>query len=176
MYFYSKDEVVTPTRVKITSSMKGVTNYGAQTDDGVTVAKSSNSNIEAVQMDAIDRTHNGPRSPAPDEPRPQFSCSKAFTLLWTHFTTSYSNHVVIIWSIWWALAMAGFLQVLYYITYILHIYYLLALQPGYYIILYNVYSSFVVCFHFRPRAIFNYYGNRSMRKKKTCTMGLLKRP
>lgn len=111
LYFYSKDEVVTPTRVKITSSMKGVTNYGAHTDDGFAIAKSSNSSIEAVQMDAIDKVHDGEKALASEEPRPQFSCSKAFTLLWKHFTTSYSNNVVIIWSIWWALAMAGFLQV-----------------------------------------------------------------
>lgn len=42
---------------------------------------------------------------------PSFSCSRAFSVLWEHFTVSYSNGVVVVWSIWWALAMAGFLQV-----------------------------------------------------------------
>lgn len=42
---------------------------------------------------------------------PRFSRSKAFNILWMHFTVSYSNDVVIVWSIWWAIAMAGFLQV-----------------------------------------------------------------
>lgn len=36
---------------------------------------------------------------------------KAFSLLLKHFTTSYSNVHVIKWSLWWAMATCGFIQV-----------------------------------------------------------------
>lgn len=38
----------------------------------------------------------------------------AFRLLWKHFKTSYSNMSVIKWSLWWAMATCGFIQVQYY--------------------------------------------------------------
>lgn len=41
----------------------------------------------------------------------QFSFSSAIALIRSHFKTSYSNKVVMQWSIWWAIAMCGFLQV-----------------------------------------------------------------
>lgn len=43
--------------------------------------------------------------------RPKFSIKRATLLLWTHFKESYSNRVVVEWSIWWALAACGFSQV-----------------------------------------------------------------
>lgn len=46
---------------------------------------------------------------------PKFSYNKATTLLWNHFLDSYSNIKVLQWSIWWALAMAGFLMVQIYV-------------------------------------------------------------
>lgn len=49
-----------------------------------------------------------------DNNKSTFSCSRAFTLLWHHFKKSYSNLIVIQWSMWWALAMCGFLQVCKY--------------------------------------------------------------
>lgn len=47
--------------------------------------------------------------------KPQFSYPRAFKLLWQHFLESYSNLKVIQWSVWWALAMAGFLMVQIYV-------------------------------------------------------------
>lgn len=43
------------------------------------------------------------------------SCTQAFSLLWQHFTTSYSSWHVIKWSFWWALATCGYTQVCVYI-------------------------------------------------------------
>ncbi|XP_058172385.1 thiamine transporter 2-like [Anopheles ziemanni] len=39
----------------------------------------------------------------------------AFVLLWSHFRTSYTNRSVLQWSIWYALAMAGYIQILAYV-------------------------------------------------------------
>ncbi|XP_050069788.1 thiamine transporter 1-like [Anopheles maculipalpis] len=39
----------------------------------------------------------------------------AFVLLWTHFRTSFTNRSVLQWSIWYALAMAGYIQILAYV-------------------------------------------------------------
>ncbi|GLV41571.1 uncharacterized protein CBL_06800 [Carabus blaptoides fortunei] len=36
---------------------------------------------------------------------------QAFSLLWQHFVTSYSNIHVVKWSLWWAMATCGFIQV-----------------------------------------------------------------
>lgn len=40
-----------------------------------------------------------------------FSNKRAFTLLWSHFKTSYSNKSIVLWSVWWALATCGMYQV-----------------------------------------------------------------
>lgn len=40
-----------------------------------------------------------------------FSGKKAVSLLWTHFKDSYTDLTVIQWSVWWALATCGFMQV-----------------------------------------------------------------
>lgn len=40
-----------------------------------------------------------------------FSYKRAFVLLWTHFKTSFSNKLIILWSVWWALATCGMYQV-----------------------------------------------------------------
>lgn len=43
-----------------------------------------------------------------------FSSQRAVGLLWHHFKSSYTNAKVIKWSLWWALAMCGFMQVSIY--------------------------------------------------------------
>ncbi|XP_059613858.1 thiamine transporter 2-like [Phlebotomus argentipes] len=55
-------------------------------------------------------------SPIKDvEEKIHFSCQRATALLWQHFIAGYSNRTVFQWSLWWALAMCGFLQVQTYI-------------------------------------------------------------
>jgi len=39
----------------------------------------------------------------------------AYALLWKHFVQAYTNYRVAKWSIWWALATCGYLQVISYI-------------------------------------------------------------
>lgn len=57
------------------------------------------------------------KSPTPTEEKAKskFSWTRARTLLWDHFIQAYSNKTVLIWSIWWALAMGGFLQIQSYV-------------------------------------------------------------
>lgn len=47
--------------------------------------------------------------------KPKFSWERAKTLLWQHFVQAYSDFTVLTWSIWWALAMAGFLIIQSYV-------------------------------------------------------------
>ncbi|XP_052866984.1 thiamine transporter 1-like [Anopheles cruzii] len=39
----------------------------------------------------------------------------AFVLLWVHFRTSFTNRSVLQWSLWYALAMAGYIQIIAYV-------------------------------------------------------------
>lgn len=48
----------------------------------------------------------------------QFSAKRAVRLLLTHFKESYSDMVVVQWSLWWALAACGFTQVQMYIQFL----------------------------------------------------------
>lgn len=41
-----------------------------------------------------------------------FSGTRALGLLWHHFKSAYANFKVLQWSLWWALAMCGFMQVM----------------------------------------------------------------
>jgi solute carrier family 19 (thiamine transporter), member 2/3 len=47
--------------------------------------------------------------------KPRFSWNRARQLLWEHFIQAYSNKTVLIWSIFWSLAMGGFLQIQSYV-------------------------------------------------------------
>lgn len=50
-----------------------------------------------------------------NDSKPRFSYRRAFSLLWKHFLEAYSNSTVVQWSFWWALAMAGFFLVQFYV-------------------------------------------------------------
>lgn len=47
--------------------------------------------------------------------KPKFSWTRARKLLWEHLIQAYSNRTILIWSIWWSLAMGGFLQIQSYV-------------------------------------------------------------
>nr|CAD7429829.1 unnamed protein product [Timema monikensis] len=42
-------------------------------------------------------------------------CSKIYTLLWKDFVAAFTNWYVVKWSIWWALATCGYLQITTYV-------------------------------------------------------------
>lgn len=47
--------------------------------------------------------------------KPKFSWKRARSLLWAHFIQAYSDFTVLTWSVWWSLAMAGFLIIQSYV-------------------------------------------------------------
>ncbi|XP_002059225.3 thiamine transporter 1 [Drosophila virilis] len=49
---------------------------------------------------------------------PKFSLRNACSLLWYHLVSSYTNPIVLMWSIWWALAICGQVQVISYIQFL----------------------------------------------------------
>ncbi|EDW04190.1 thiamine transporter 2 [Drosophila grimshawi] len=49
---------------------------------------------------------------------PKFSLQNAGHLLWFHLTSSYTNPIVLTWSIWWTLATCGQVQVITYIQFL----------------------------------------------------------
>ncbi|XP_064537349.1 thiamine transporter 1 [Drosophila montana] len=49
---------------------------------------------------------------------PKFSLRNAGSLLWYHLVSSYTNPIVLMWSIWWALAICGQVQVISYIQFL----------------------------------------------------------
>uniref|UniRef100_A0A182NKA2 Reduced folate carrier n=1 Tax=Anopheles dirus TaxID=7168 RepID=A0A182NKA2_9DIPT len=57
---------------------------------------------------------------AVNQPKPRFSASRAVRLLWTHLIAAYRQLPVVQWSLWWALAMAGFIQVQVYVQLLWH--------------------------------------------------------
>ncbi|EDW37832.1 GL19735 [Drosophila persimilis] len=57
-------------------------------------------------------------TPGGEEKVPQFSLKRACRLLWYHLVSSYSNRIVLQWSVWWALATCGQIQVISYIQFL----------------------------------------------------------
>ncbi|XP_058066409.1 folate transporter 1-like [Anopheles bellator] len=62
----------------------------------------------------------GPKSKPATAPRATFSASRAVRLLGRHFIAAYRQVPVVQWSLWWALAMAGFIQVQVYVQLLWH--------------------------------------------------------
>ncbi|XP_017012794.2 thiamine transporter 2 [Drosophila takahashii] len=60
----------------------------------------------------------GDPAPGGEVTAPRFSFSNACRLLWYHLVSSYSNPVVLQWSLWWALATCGQIQVISYIQFL----------------------------------------------------------
>ncbi|XP_017855201.2 LOW QUALITY PROTEIN: thiamine transporter 2 [Drosophila busckii] len=80
--------------------------YAVDKDEEVAAAS-----VPAIQLSTA-------ASKEEEQPPPKFSMTKAGRLLWYHLTSSYSNPVVLQWSIWWAFASCGQLQVIAYIQFL----------------------------------------------------------
>lgn len=114
LYFYAKEDVANNLTVqKVAGHEKGGAVNTAFEEDGVV-----NRNTQIITMA---KSEDGSGTvPAPVDAvqtqtavKPKFSCQTAFRMLWKHFIMAYSNPTVVVWSIWWAVAMSGFLQVKY---------------------------------------------------------------
>jgi thiamine transporter 2/3 len=56
----------------------------------------------------LNRLQSDPQDKEEVPINPKFSGKRAINLMWHHFVDAYTNHTVIEWSLWWALATAGF--------------------------------------------------------------------
>lgn len=87
----------------------------------------------------------------PPEPvKAKFSGKRAVSLLWTHFKNSYTDTKVVQWSVWWALATCGFMQVR--------------------VKFFNCNSFLLHQLNCRSKVTFNYYGTILIQRKKIFTM------
>lgn len=76
-------------------------------------SKTSSNSSAVVEDPALQLEFNlQPKSVASSVRCCNFSFRRAILLLWSHFIDSYSDPVVVQWSIWWALTMCEFNQVL----------------------------------------------------------------
>lgn len=114
MYFYAKEDVVNDTAKERTAGLENECK-----GNHVTFVKDSDTNrsLNTMQITTIETTEVGsamaPANVMPTQTvdKPKFSCQTAVRMLWKHFIMAYSNPTVVVWSIWWAVAMSGFLQV-----------------------------------------------------------------
>lgn len=67
---------------------------------------------------AVKSQTDAPAIKATEDEKPKFSLRNAGQLLWYHLVSSYTNPVVLMWSIWWALAICGQGQVIAYIQFL----------------------------------------------------------
>ena len=73
-------------------------------------------NLEDLTVDGLNGDVEVRRnSSTKDKIKPKFSWTRARKLLWLHFLQAYSNKTVLVWSVWWSLAMGGFLQIQSYV-------------------------------------------------------------
>ncbi|XP_060645983.1 thiamine transporter 2 [Drosophila nasuta] len=67
---------------------------------------------------AVDKETTKPPAIAGQEETPKFSLRNAGRLLWYHLVSSYTNPIVLMWSIWWSLAICAQVQVITYIQFL----------------------------------------------------------
>lgn len=114
LYFYSSPEPLTEKLSPPTTNgaLKGHINHAAQFDGDTQVAVAVSEKGDHIQLSSITKDHKTIENGiATAEPVRTFSWARASNLLWAHFKTSYSNAEVVQWSLWWALALCGSLQV-----------------------------------------------------------------
>ncbi|XP_058838438.1 thiamine transporter 1-like [Topomyia yanbarensis] len=140
VYFYSNDSTAAldngegPT--KATSGQNGSTrqpppdageeiendtlahSYGAVSTISVTSDRDSITKSDANLTSSV--TDGSHTKSINNSPKVRFSCHRAGRLLWVHFITAYRNLTVVQWSLWWSLAMAGFIQVQVYVQLLWH--------------------------------------------------------
>ncbi|XP_035906111.1 thiamine transporter 1-like isoform X1 [Anopheles stephensi] len=132
VYFYSRDEdskatngtvVCDPTYQQQQQQPSGnaLQHSGENALDGSNKSSTNESqdNSPADPSKTIE-TGNTKEEPVTTQPKARFSASRAVRLLWKHFISAYRQLPVVQWSLWWALAMAGFIQVQVYVQLLWH--------------------------------------------------------
>lgn len=129
--------------------------------------------IENCDLNIIEKSYfNG----VDNGTQPQFSFAHAIARIKEHIIVSYSNIVVVQWSILWAISMCGFLQVNG--IYLFHYIYRCADSELFILInLPRLMAKHVICTTTPNRFnhIFNRCGRRLIQRKWICIMVLLRR-
>ncbi|XP_050076223.1 thiamine transporter 1-like [Anopheles maculipalpis] len=134
VYFYSRDEDVKPTTGAVACDPDSQHQHEQQQQSGnalehsaenaldVSYKFSTNESPDNSPCDQSKTIENGELKDVPvaTQPKARFSASRAVRLLWTHFISAYRQLPVVQWSLWWALAMAGFIQVQVYVQLLWH--------------------------------------------------------
>jgi hypothetical protein len=71
-----------------------------------------NTKTEQPIENTLERNKHHMGSELQDDNIPENRWKKAHYYLWKDFTSAYTNLYVLKWSLWWALATCGFLQVI----------------------------------------------------------------
>lgn len=88
--------------------------YNDRTNTSLNAVDSTSNDLKSTDL-INDKIKSIQNIDVNDNDQPKFSIKRATLLLWIHFKESYSNGVVVEWSIWWALAACGFSQVCIYL-------------------------------------------------------------
>ncbi|XP_017092063.2 thiamine transporter 2-like [Drosophila bipectinata] len=67
--------------------------------------------IEGVSKTEVGSLEKGSNLTSEPEPITPKGSTQALQLLWAHFRAAYTNSLVIQWSLWYAISLAGFLQI-----------------------------------------------------------------
>jgi len=94
-------------RSRTAINIKGHINLGAQFDSENPIVASVVAKEQRLDQEVAEIIEDA-------EPIREFSWKRASKLLWKHFVSSYSDIEVVQWSLWWALAVCGALQVQQY--------------------------------------------------------------
>uniref|UniRef100_A0AAG5D3A1 Reduced folate carrier n=1 Tax=Anopheles atroparvus TaxID=41427 RepID=A0AAG5D3A1_ANOAO len=121
VYFYASDEGQKSDQPaeRMDGSSEGT--WSAPRSD--VQADSPEGSPEAIRQRAdteVVSTKNTDASESPAEQVVSFSAKRAVRLLWRHLIAAYRQVPVVQWSLWWALAMAGFIQVQVYVQLLWH--------------------------------------------------------
>uniref|UniRef100_A0A182QPN5 Reduced folate carrier n=1 Tax=Anopheles farauti TaxID=69004 RepID=A0A182QPN5_9DIPT len=112
VYFYARDDTdQQPTANDIAPTVQP--SQRPEADGNTDPNPSKEPSKEAESGNVTPQTDANPR-------KPQFSATRAVRLLWSHFIAAYRQLPVVQWSLWWALAMAGFIQVQVYVQLLWH--------------------------------------------------------
>ncbi|XP_041771461.1 thiamine transporter 1-like [Anopheles merus] len=133
VYFYARDEDAKPTDGRVAcdpvptppqqeQEQKGQDQLELHGDNGLDASQKVSPDRTTPNNEPNESVENGTATAKTIDalPKARFSASRAVRLLWKHLISAYRQLPVVQWSLWWALAMAGFIQVQVYVQLLWH--------------------------------------------------------
>uniref|UniRef100_A0A182WTQ7 Reduced folate carrier n=1 Tax=Anopheles quadriannulatus TaxID=34691 RepID=A0A182WTQ7_ANOQN len=133
VYFYARDEDTKPTDGMVAcdpvptprqkeQEQKAQDQLELHGDNGLDVSPKVSPDRTTPNNEPNESVENGTATAKTIDapPKARFSASRAVRLLWKHLISAYRQLPVVQWSLWWALAMAGFIQVQVYVQLLWH--------------------------------------------------------